>query len=330
MIGEGVQVISSTSCPEARAQRLSDVQGHPVLEALHSRLRCTLPSACEAHICALASVLSRVSVRICPVDLAALLVSSVQSVAQSSGQARSLVLHACAKTRCQGVRRRHVSRLVNSVLVSEFAGWDLRSVALFTHALATLGYSSKATYRAAAEAALAAYRGGACGGASLMHSLALLLWALARAGRTLSAPVSALFAVAAEALITQPRQRAGFPAQWPGGASEGPRAYPPTTADCTQLLWAFASAVQARHAAQQQGSKEWRGPPVSDARMQACARDALRRLWPDVPVADAATAILDRVASGHLPAQVRTNSLHLPRRRPRGCERRCGYRGSAR
>lgn len=337
-----MQVLSKL--PSQKRQHLCNrLQQHPTISNLHHRFESTLIEAHEDDIASLAVTLARAHASHYPASLGSMLLAALDTAPQPTPKLKALVLHACAKTNCQGVRKRLLSRVVNSALQDEFENWDLQSLSMYVQSLYAFGYTSKITYRQAAKAALeCCQQPTVLRDVGFMKSLALLLWALAKADRTMSAPASELFSIAANELIAssqrvrQPSDQVSSSVELdtsrvrteqhtsPPGKSSSSTSTAPSkhqtslTAthnmqDCSQLLWALATAAQAR-IKQNHGVRdnEWRGSPrvnnstatSAHPSMTSRSEELLKKHWGEVPVVEAVTATLDAIAHEGTPIKV--------------------------
>jgi hypothetical protein len=197
-----VQIMSRLPAKQ-RDELCQRLQSHPAIGRLHKMLKSTLIDATEDEICSIAMLKARGYTAHYPPNLGSMLCCVLDTLPEPTGKVKALVLHACAKTKCRGVRKRLVSRVASRALASEFEGWDLQSISMYVQSIWELRYTSKVTYRIAAKAALErCSEPGAVRDSRFMKALSLLLWALAKANRTMSAPASELFSIAAHQLLT--------------------------------------------------------------------------------------------------------------------------------
>ena len=283
-----------------------------------------------------------------------MLLQALDTLQEPTAKVQALILHACAKTKCKGVRRRLLSRVVSRAPEREFQGWDMQALSMYIQSISSFGYTSKVTYRQAAQAALVLCQTtSVVRDMNFMKSLSLLLWALAKAERTMSAPASGLFSVAANELLASSRRVLQASDEVDTGASSSAdqpqhvafqqrshtRSSHPQASltascnmhDCSLLLWALVTAAQAR--VKQAGglrNNEWRGSGHSSnsatssahPSMTSSSKELLRRHWGDVPVVEAVQETLAAIAHEGPQMQVRS-ALSYPGSHEHGAVYRC-------
>ena len=334
-----LQVISRLPVQQQRS--CETLQHRPAIIKLHHRFRATFVDAHEEHIASIAVTLARGHAFHYPPDLGNMLLEALSTLHEPTGKVQALVLDACAKMHCKGVRGRLLSRAVSRPLTNQFQGWDMQAISMYVQSISSFGYTSKVTYRQAAAAALdLCHSSSVPRGTSFMKSLSLLLWALAKSERTMSAPASALFSIAAEELLSS-SYSAGETSNALARASRSttlqpvehlankrsydamhsaPQASQSATCnmkDSSLLLWALVVAAQAR-VKQNGGFKdyEWRGSHSTassgHASITTRSKDLLRKHWAEVPVIEAVTAKLEAISQAGAPVKVLAQSRDGP------------------
>lgn len=321
-------------------QHCRDILKKPVLQDLHNRFEETLSDATEDDISSISLTLALDRASHYPPQLGNLLLVALRGLQEPSPKAQALVLHACSKPHCQGIRKRLLFYAANRVLYEEFAGWDLQQVSMYIQSISALGYTSKKTYKKAVQAALAASKQpDVIRDQKFMKSLSLLLRSLVKAERFMTEAASELFATAAHELIAaahnKPNEASGTggselqgrdtdsnsdPEKEQGKLPKSAEGASMNLRDVSVMLWAFAAASQAR--LKQCGamkSLEWRGPAVEGTggpKGHPSAPNSTKKLleerWPEVPVVEAVTAALDVIVQQNTIIKVITSISSIP------------------